>query len=189
MDKSKVLNLNMESKNNNLENSSPLRNLRSESSSRIIDNLSSSRESLKWKKWIIIEEDRDSGLLAKAILKKDWVDAIILSSKECIESSINNRYTDFILFSPRFKLDWSETLLEEDIDLLNLIKSFHKDIPIIAYTSRVMKWEIEMLKSLTFADIIEKPTSPNTFRNIIKKTLIPDFYETEDMLSLEQNKN
>lgn len=179
----------MESKNDDLVNSSQLKNLTTNSSSRIIDNLSNSRESLKWKKWIIIEEDRDSGLLAKTILKKDWIDAIVLSSKECIESSINSRHTDFILFSPRFKSDWSETLLEEDLYFLSSIQSFHKDIPIIAYTSRVMKWEIEMLKSLPFADIIEKPTNPDKFRDIIKKTLIPDLYKTEDMLLLEQNEN
>ena len=189
MDKNNIPNLNMESKNNDLLSASQLKNLRNDYSSKIIDHLSSSRESLKWKKWIIIEEHWDSGLLAKAILKKDWIDTTILHAKDLVEDVIDNQNIDFVIFSPRFKLDWSHTLLEEDLNFLNFIHSVHKDIPIIAYTSRVMRWEIEMLKSLPFADIIEKPTNPNKFRDIVQKTLIPDLYKTEDILLLEQNKN
>lgn len=140
----------------------------------IFENLSDSKEFLKWMNCIIIDYDKDSWVLAELLLKK--LGALSFYSKDITwaEYIINNEAIDFIIVNPIFYSDWSNKILESYLEFLNLIREKEKHIQIFAYTADVMPWTIQTLKKLGFADIITKPMDFWKFNNSLKTHLRPD---------------
>jgi len=159
----------------------------SKTSWEITSNLSSSKEFLHWKKWLVIDENYGSWFLAKACLEKLWAETIILKNTESIKMYMDNVDVDYIVFCPKFERDWSGVLLQEDIKFLDFMKTFYSNVPIFAYTADIMSWEIQKLSSLNFADIIKKPMNISYFNNSMKENLRPDLINLEKGLSLEKN--
>lgn len=139
----------------------------------IFDNLSDSREFLKWMNWIVVDYDYGSGYLAQTLLKKLGAQCFYSDGLEWVDDLINNENINFIVINPKFDKSWSNKILQSYMDFLNFIKQ-EKNIQIFAYTADVMPWTMQTLKALEFADIITKPMDFWKFNNSLKTHLRPD---------------
>lgn len=139
----------------------------------LLNNLSDSREFLKWMNWIVIDYDYGSWYLAQTLLKKLGAQCFYSNGLESMEDLLNNENIDFIIINPKFSKSWSNKILENYIEFLNFIKQ-DKSIKIFAYTADVMPWTMQTLKALEFADIITKPMNFGKFNNSLKTHLRPD---------------